>query len=133
MRVLTGVDLLFFEMMCRAAHETRGSAACSAGYPDMLVNEAVLAKALGVDVVRNLPLRKDSSGIVSWHRVGGMMDRVYDSHGVFSALGYQLDVIDIHPVRGGETIIDPTIRSLQAFRGPTISSSTPAPSSTPSI
>lgn len=29
-----GVDLIFFEMMCRAAQETRGGAACSARYPD---------------------------------------------------------------------------------------------------
>lgn len=101
-----GVDLIFFEMMCRAAHETRGGTACSAGYPDMLVKEEVLTKALGADVVKKLPVRQDSRGIVGWHGVGGMMDRIYDSHSVFGALGYQLDVIDIHAVRGGEIILD---------------------------
>jgi hypothetical protein len=106
MEVLMGVDLIFFDMMCQTARETSGGSACSAGYPDMLVREAVLAKALGADVVRKLPTRRDSSGIISWHGVNKMMDKIYDSHSVFAALGYELDVIDSHPVRGGEIILD---------------------------
>lgn len=101
-----GVDLIFFEMIRRAASETRGGIACSAGYPDMLVPEAVMSNALGADVVRRMPTREDSGGIIAWHGVGTMMNRVHDSRSVFAALGYELDVIDIHPVRGGETIID---------------------------
>ena len=101
-----GVDPIFFDMICRAAHETRGGIACSFGYPDMLVSEAVMSSALGADLVRRMQMREDSGGIIAWHGVGDMMNRIYDSRSVFAALGYKLDVIDMHPVRDSETIID---------------------------
>src|SRR5258706_13048025 len=79
---------------------------CSAGYPDMLVTGAMMSSALGAGTVKRLAVRADSDSIISWHGVGKLMDRIYDSRSVLEALGYQLSVIDIHPVRGDEIIID---------------------------
>ncbi len=100
------VDPFFFDLICRAARETGGGTMCSAGYPDMLVSEAMMSNALGAEMIRRLPVREDSDNIISWHGVGKLFNRIYDSRSVLEALGYHLSVIDIHPVRGDEIIVD---------------------------
>ncbi len=94
------------DMVCQAAKEQGGGAACSAGYPDLLVSPRHLDDLLGAGASGEIPVRADSERILAWHGVTKLFDRVYDTVAVFHKLGYSLDVIDIHAARGNEIILD---------------------------
>jgi hypothetical protein len=100
------VDPFFFDLICRAARETGGGTMCAAGYPDMLVGEAMIAQALGAEVMKTIPVHADSEKMRAWHGVGNLLPRILDSGAILSALGYRLTVIDVQRVRGDETVID---------------------------
>lgn len=97
---------VMLDMVCQAAKEQGGGAACSAGYPDLLVSPQQLDDLLGAGASSEIPVRADSARILAWHGVTKLFDRVYDTVAVFRKLGYSLDVIDIHAARGNEIILD---------------------------
>jgi hypothetical protein len=82
----------------------RGSGpAASLGYPDLLLWKKEIAHYVG-GAAKTLPAREDSAKIAQWHGVA--LDEVYESKAYFKALGYDLDVFDIKPIRGDEIFID---------------------------
>jgi len=100
------VPPLLFELLCRTAREQGGGRACAAGYPDLLVTPAQLDAALGPGAAGRVAVRDDSGKVAAWHGAEKVLDRVFESRSVFLELGYDLDVIDIRPARGGEIIVD---------------------------
>lgn len=97
---------MMFDILCRVARDQGGGHACAAGYPDLLVPPDQLRALLGDERAARIPVREDSKKIAAWHGVGKALDKIFESRNVFHELGYQLDVIDIHPVRGDEIILD---------------------------
>jgi len=100
------VPPMLFDILCRVARDQGGGRACAAGYPDLLVPPQQLSALLGEERAARIPVREDSMKITAWHGVGKVLDRIFESRNVFQELGYQLDVIDIHPARGDEIIVD---------------------------
>ena len=97
---------MMFDVLWRVTRDQGGGRACSAGYPDLLVPSQQLTVLLGAERVARIAVREDSQKVLAWHRLENALDRVFESRSVFHELGYDLDVIDIHPVRGGEIIVD---------------------------
>ncbi len=90
----------------------------SLGYPDILASPEQVRRIFGDDVFGQLRYREDSASIRRWHGSGGSAEssKVVEASSLFSALGYELDVIDIVAARGGEIIHDlnePLPQSLQ--------------------
>jgi hypothetical protein len=100
------VPIVLLDLICQAARKQGGSTACSAGYPDLLVTEDHLAALLGAEKAKHVTVREDSERILAWHRMGGILDRVFDAKSLFAQLGYSLDVIDIVRARGDEILVD---------------------------
>jgi hypothetical protein len=87
------------------------------GYPDILASEAQLRAAFGDEAVSTLTYRPDSAEILRWHGATHIADRMADAPSLFSALGYELDVLDRAEVRGGEIVQDlnePAPEGMQA-------------------
>jgi len=101
-----GMPAFLLQVLCRAAQDQNGGAACAAGYPDLLVTGEQLTQALGAERARGIPVRTDSANIIAWHNVGSWLDRIYDTTSVFRTLGYTLDVLDINASRGDEILVD---------------------------
>ncbi len=94
------------EYVQRAAGELGPGAACSAGYPDLLVTREQIARLLGEERAARIPQRPDAKEILAWHGMAGKLPTVYDTKALFAELGYTLDVVDIVAARGGEMIVD---------------------------
>lgn len=77
--------------------------AAAAGYPDLLIPQHMIYKALG-ERGDNVPVREDSQKIIDWH--GVPLSKIYESQAFFRELGYQMDVFDIKEIRGGEIVLD---------------------------
>ncbi len=101
-----GIPVVILEMICKVAAEQRGGLACSAGYPDILVTQQQLEACVGAQAAARIPARPDSAEICAWFGVSDRIDRVVDSVSLFKELGYELDVIDLHTVRGNEILLD---------------------------
>lgn len=80
----------------------------SLGYPDILATPDQVRRIFGDGIFGQLRYREDSASILRWHGGGAEAGsgKVVDADSLFSALGYQLDVIDIVAARGGEIIHD---------------------------
>lgn len=78
----------------------------SAGYPDLLVNEATVERLFGVDICSKLRFREDGDKIAKWHGLQGKLQRVIDAQHFFDLLGCDLDVLDVASTRGNEIISD---------------------------
>lgn len=100
------IPAALLDLICQASRDQGGGSACSAGYPDLLVNAEHLAMLLGAEKAARVPVREDSQQILAWHGMQNLLDRVYDASSVFRELGYSMDVIDIVEARGGEIIVD---------------------------
>ncbi len=90
-----GINNRVFELLMEYGQEGR---ALAAGYPDIVVDDAILEKALGT-----LPEDSNHAAIKQCHDSKNIPK---DAHAVFNALGYELDVIDIFKHRGTERIFD---------------------------
>src|SRR5687767_7237413 len=77
----------------------------SLGYPDILGTTAQLTEIFGAELFDSLAYRDDSEAIARWHGVPAGT-RIPDSQQFFALLGYDLEVLDIAPARGGELIHD---------------------------
>ena len=97
---------IMLDYVCRAAKELRGGAACSAGYPDLLVRRQDLVALLGAERAERVPVRPDSAEILAWHGVRQQFEHVFDARVTFAQLGFSLDVLDIVQARGDEIIVD---------------------------
>jgi hypothetical protein len=87
----------------------------SLGYPDILASPEQVRAIFGDAIFSRLAFRADSASIVGYHGVQGITDRVIEAGSLFDALGFPLDVIDIHAARGGEIVHDlnlPVARAL---------------------
>ncbi|APV49657.1 hypothetical protein BWI17_08185 [Betaproteobacteria bacterium GR16-43] len=78
----------------------------SLGYPDILASPAQTARIFGPDIAAKLAFRADSQQILKWHNMGEQAGGVIEARSLFTALGYELDVIDLVEARGGEIIHD---------------------------
>jgi hypothetical protein len=96
---------IMLDYVCRAAAELGGGAACSAGYPDLLVTAEQLQSLLGSRASK-VSTRLDSQAILQWHGMADSFPGVYDARETFAQLGLALDVIDIAASRGDEHIVD---------------------------
>jgi len=105
-----GLNNRVFELI--AMHCRRGVArgtiaptvrpALAAGYPDCLVDPAMLRKWLGTD---DMPADRASNEIKRMH-ARPLLDYARDPFHVFRMLGFDLTVIDIAQERGPEQIVD---------------------------
>jgi hypothetical protein len=77
----------------------------SLGYPDILAGEEQLEELFGEAAASRVDLRPDSEAIARWHGLAGVHG-IPESHNFFQLLGYELEVLDIAAVRGGELIHD---------------------------
>jgi hypothetical protein len=77
----------------------------SLGYPDILASPSSLESVLGADVAARLTYREDSADIRRWHGIQAEVP-LAEARSLFSAMGFELDVIDIAEARGGEIIQD---------------------------
>jgi hypothetical protein len=77
----------------------------SLGYPDILIGAGELESVLGSDVAAAMRYRDDSDSIARWH---GMPEntRIPEAVNFFALLGYDLEVLDIAVLRGGEFMHD---------------------------
>ena len=78
----------------------------SLGYPDILANDEHIRGIFGGDVPRQIKYRDDSEQILRWHGAERAVRHVPDAVSLFTALGYELDVLDIAVARGGEIVQD---------------------------
>lgn len=106
---------LMLDMIRQAAQEQSGGTLLSAGYPDMLARPEHLQAILGAERAAKLPMRPDSDAILSWHGLRGWIAQVPDSAAVLGALGYRLEVMDIHAARGDEMIVDLNLPLPESF------------------
>lgn len=77
----------------------------SLGYPDILASPAQIGEIFGAGIVDALEYREDSEAIARWHGLASQT-RIPESRHFFVMLGYDLEVIDIAALRGGEIIQD---------------------------
>jgi len=77
----------------------------SLGYPDILARPEAIDRVLGPGFFATLDQRPDSASILRWH---GIKDSypMAEAASLFAKLGFELRVIDLHPVRGGEIVLD---------------------------
>jgi hypothetical protein len=107
--------------LIRHALTTLDSAGCtsrrilSLGYPDLLASPAHLAAMFGDDVARRIQYREDSAEILRWHNTK-LTDRVAEPRSLFAALGFEMDVVDIASVRGGEMLLDLNVPVPEALQ-----------------
>lgn len=78
----------------------------SAGYPDLLVDEATIERLFGADIRARLTFRADSEKIARWHGLEGRLARIIEADHFFNLLDCDLDVIDVACIRGNEIIAD---------------------------
>ncbi len=78
----------------------------SLGYPDILASPASLEQIFGAEVMRKVGVRADSAQIVRWHSAEGLTSDVVEAESLFAALGFELEVLDMARVRGGEILHD---------------------------
>ena len=100
------IPIVLLDLICQAARKQGGGAACSAGYPDLLVTAEHLSVLLGAEIAQRVAVREDSERILAWHGMRGVLDRVFDAASVFREIGYSLDVVDIVQARGDEILVD---------------------------
>lgn len=86
----------------QAKQSGHGGTLLCAGYPDILVPEALLDRAVDVS---KLKWREDSAEISKWHGTP-WLTRIPESGSVFEQMGYSMTVIDIAKVRGPEIVLD---------------------------
>jgi len=92
-----GINVLMLEVITKL----KGSGkALSAGYPDVLVPMQYVKQITGCDV----PAKKDAEEIIKWHSL--KIQEIPDTQELFTALGYSLEVVDIHSSRGCERVVD---------------------------
>lgn len=78
----------------------------SLGYPDILASPASLERIFGAGTMSKIAVRDDSAQILRWHNAGSITNKVVEATGLFHALGFELDVLDLVQARGGEIIQD---------------------------
>lgn len=78
----------------------------SLGYPDIVAAPSHFADFFGADLPARLEWRADSAQIVRYHNAGAVTDRIVDSEQFFRVLGFELEIVDIAEIRGGERILD---------------------------
>lgn len=93
-----------FVLPAQKATSTNHKRALSLGYPDLLVREEDMEDLFGEEISLALDYRADSAQIAKWHNVD--LGGIADSFSFFSALGFELDVVDITQARGREIILD---------------------------
>lgn len=77
----------------------------SLGYPDILMLPEELGAMFGAHLVPALHFREDSAQIARWHGLPQNAQIVEAKH-FMALLGYDLEVMDITQVRGGELLQD---------------------------
>lgn len=77
----------------------------SLGYPDILIGADELESLLGSDVAAAMSYRDDSGPIARWHGLPEST-RVPEAVAFFALLGYDLEVLDVAVLRGGEFMHD---------------------------
>jgi hypothetical protein len=78
----------------------------SLGYPDILVDKAVIEELFGAHIADQLSYRADSAEILNWHGFADKLSQVIDSDHFFSLIGVDCDYIDIVKSRGIERVVD---------------------------
>lgn len=78
----------------------------SFGYPDILASAEQVARIFGPEVAAKLSFRGDSASILKWHGASNVTDQVIDAASLFTALGFELEVMDLVAARGGEILQD---------------------------
>lgn len=77
----------------------------SLGYPDILASADELQSLLGADIAAALSYRGDSEAIARWHAMPAGT-RIPEAVNFFVLLGYDLEVLDVATLRGGELLHD---------------------------
>lgn len=77
----------------------------SLGYPDILASADELGSLFGGDIATTLTYRGDSEAIARWHGMPAGT-RIPEAVNFFVLLGYDLEVLDVATLRGGELLHD---------------------------
>lgn len=77
----------------------------SLAYPDVLADTNQLAALFGESIRGRLVVRSDSAQAMTFHGLSGV-DHIVETQSFFTALGLQLDCIDVRAWRGVERVID---------------------------
>jgi hypothetical protein len=77
----------------------------SLGYPDVLADTDQLVELFGAPLRDRLKIRDDSLQVAAFHK-SFKLDHVVETTSFFTALGLQLDCIDVRVGRGIERIVD---------------------------
>jgi hypothetical protein len=77
----------------------------SLGYPDILARPEAIDRVFGAGFFAKLEQRPDSASILAWHGIKQPYPMA-EAASLFAALGFELRVIDLHAVRGGEIVLD---------------------------
>jgi hypothetical protein len=77
----------------------------SLGYPDILAAPDELAALFGAQLVPAFQYREDSAEIARWHGLPETVP-IVEAQNFFALLGYDLEVLDVVKVRGGEMVHD---------------------------
>jgi hypothetical protein len=78
----------------------------SLGYPDLLVENAVVEELFGSAIANQLSYRDDSAEILAWHGFSDKISQVIDSAHFFSLVGVTCEYIDIVKSRSVERVVD---------------------------
>lgn len=98
------------QLVCKALRDSE-AAGCesqtvlSLGYPDVLVDASTLEELLGAQLATRASYRPDSEAIARFHRMPEGT-RIPEAQNLFALLGYDLEILDIGALRGGEMIHD---------------------------
>ena len=87
----------------------------SLGYPDIAATADEIASVFDRQLAERLTFRADSEGIARWH--GLKAAQFVDANSLATALGYELEVLDVVEARGGERLHDLNYPVPQALHG----------------
>ena len=77
------------------------------GYPDLLITDDEYKLFFGESfVLEDLKVRDDSEKIIRWHGRQNILTKIYDTYGIFEAIGCELVIADVKEIRGGELVLD---------------------------
>lgn len=76
------------------------------GYPDIVASPKAIRALFQLPATVPLGIRADSEGIVRWHNAARVTDSIIESQDLFSALDFELEIVDNASSRGGEIPLD---------------------------
>lgn len=100
------LDLLHRKLKAMTDSSCASKRILSLGYPDILANVGQVEGIFGKEVVSKLEYRDDAAKVLRWHNATNVTSQLIETRSLFRAIGFEMDVLDLAEIRGGEIIQD---------------------------